>query len=207
MKVTLDISDEMLDKLGISYDISSDDAKNIIMDALDWKIPVEFQVKCKEDIYSKPEGLLYSEGGVYNVAYYNDKILINSNFSDYAGTLLAEDDFMNKFEVCHADLNVARYMYHEGYGDMFFFFFPSREITTDTINDIIHGKALLEYVGNYYECIAVYGERLVFQETVSDYSVELTVNQLINDSNIRAIYPDDSKKDKSDKEKQHQIDI
>lgn len=57
-------------------------------------------------------------------------------------------------------------------------------MTDDNIGDIINGNAFVEYVGNLYECIAVYGDRFILQDTCSDHHVELTLNRLMNESEI-----------------------
>ena len=124
MKITLDLPEEQLAKFGITNETPIDMAQTIITQAIEEQIPYRFVLECIEEYYSDEDGVLWNEGGIYHVEYYYDIILADSNKSNYLGTYLSEDVFMNYFKVKEASPEVAKVMCAAGYTDMFEKFLP-----------------------------------------------------------------------------------
>lgn len=125
MKITLDLPEEQLAKFGITDETPLGMAQILITKAIEEQIPYRFVLECIENIGDRDTGdELWSSGGTYYAGYYYDKILADSNVSDFRGTFLNEDDFLNCFIVKEASPEVAKAMCAEGYTDMFEKFLP-----------------------------------------------------------------------------------
>lgn len=132
MKITVDLDENQLAKLGITNETSAEIAQLLLSQAIEEQIPYRFVLECNRDVYGdNGEGEIipvWIEGCKYHVEYYRDIILADSGISNFCGTNLLEDDFLNYFEVAEVSPEVAHIMvFEKGYGSMFERFLPENE--------------------------------------------------------------------------------
>ncbi len=114
MNVNIEITEEQLNKLGVSEPQDIQDRISKLIDDM----PCSFIAKCISNI-GYNDTLYWKEGYEYRIEYRPDIIMADSEKSDFCSTHLAEFDFMDCFKVVEAEPNVAKAMCDEGYGDMF----------------------------------------------------------------------------------------